>query len=126
MSSRRAVVEVDGLRNLRRTLKAAQADLGDMKAAHGRVASIVARAATPRTPVGPPAKGHIREDVRAAGQATAAVVRAGRAARPYGRILHHNNPWIYDAAIATQPEWLGSYTDDVQQILNKIQGVPGL
>jgi hypothetical protein len=132
--SRRPVVEVHGLRTLRRTLKAAGRSLDtDFKAVHKQVAEVVIRAARPRTPIGPDAGGHMRDDMRAAGQSAAAVVRVGRVSMPYPGVISWGwpkrhikaQPWIYDAAAASQDEWLGIYTAGLDQILDKIEGAPG-
>jgi hypothetical protein len=135
--SRRPVVEVGGLRTLRRTLKAAGQSLDhDFKSVHKEVADIVAAAARRTSPVGPAAGGHIRDDIRAAGQSAAAVVRAGRAALPYAGPLHwgwpagaaHHQkaqPWILDAAAATQSHWLPVYARGLEKIIDDIKGAPG-
>jgi hypothetical protein len=132
--SRRPVVEVEGLRALRRSLKAAGQSLDkEFKDVHAAVARVVVVAAIPRTPVGPDSGGHIRDDVRGTGQAAAAVVRAGRSSRPYGGILHYGDPhrgikaqpWLYDAAVATRDVWLALYERGLTKIIDKVEGAPG-
>jgi hypothetical protein len=130
----RPVVEVQGLRTLRRTLKEAGHSLDhEFRDAHKAVADIVVRAARPRTPVGPDAGGHMRDDIRGAGQAAAAVVRVGRASRPYPGVIHWGwparhipaQPWLYDAAVASQQQWTGTYLSALEKIIDAVEGTPG-
>lgn len=132
--SARPAVEVHGLRTLRRTLKAAGQSLDkDFKDVHAQVAATVVAAAVPMTPVGPDAAGHVRDDVRGTGQAAAAVIRAGRASRPYAGRLHYGdpdggypaNPWLLNAMYATQDRWMTDYQRGLEQILYTIKGDPG-
>lgn len=134
--SRRPAVEVEGLRTLRRTLKAAGHDLADLKAAHAQVAQVVVRAAESRAPVGdgrsgPP--GRLKASLRGSGTQSAAVVRAGRSALPYAGPIHwgwprHHitaQPFIYDAAVASQEQWTGKYLAALEHIIDQIEGAPG-
>lgn len=132
--SRRPAVEVEGLRTLRRTLKAAGQSLDtEFKAAHAAVANTVAAAARPNTPVGPDVAGHLRDDVRGTGQAAAAVIRAGRAARPYAGRVHYGDPdggfpaqpWLLNAMYATQDRWMSDYRRALEDIIDQVQGAPG-
>jgi hypothetical protein len=130
--SRRPVVGVDGLNTLKRTLKQAAGDVQDLKDAHARVANLVAGRARAATPIGPPAL-HLRDSVRGAGQAGAAVIRAGFASLPYANPIHWGwparhiaaQPFIWNAIADTQSEWLDMYVTDLQTIIDKVEGAPG-
>jgi hypothetical protein len=55
-----------------------------------------------------------------------AVVRAGGARLPYGGPIHWGwparhlaaQPFLTDAGKQTEPEWVGIYTHDVQQLID--------
>jgi hypothetical protein len=129
--SRRPAVEVEGLRQLRRSLKAAGLSLQDLKDAHAQVAQLVVRAAAPRAPR---RTGRLVATDRAAGTQTAAIVRAGRASVPYAGPIHWGwparhipaQPWLYDAAVQSREEWTGLYLHALEDIIDKVEGVPGL
>jgi len=130
MPGRGPHLEVEGMRTLRRTLKQAGLGLQDLKDAHAEVAQAVVRAAGPRAPR---RTGRLAASTRGAGQAGAAVVRAGRASLPYAGPVHWGwprrhiaaQPWIYDAATAAQSEWTGIYLSALEHIIDKIEGAPG-
>lgn len=124
------VVEVDGLRTLRRDLKAAGLSVEDLKDAHAEVAQLVVRAAAPNAPR---RTGALAATSRGSGTQGAAVVRAGRAAVPYAGPVHWGwpsrhivaQPWIYDAAVRSQQQWTGAYLRALEHIIGKIEGAPG-
>jgi len=128
--SARPAVEVDGLRTLRRSLKAAGLSLQDLKDAHNEVAQLVVRAAAPHAPR---RSGALVATDRGSGTQTAAVVRAGRAAVPYAGPIHWGwpargiraQPWLYDAAVDSREQWTGTYLRALQQIIDTIEGAPG-
>jgi hypothetical protein len=132
-NSRRPAIGVDGLNSLKRSLKAAGVELQDLKDAHAAVAATVVRAArfTPKNPAR--STGALAASVRGAGQAGAAVVRAGRASLPYTQPTHWGwpsrhvtaQPFVWDAIANTQEQWLGEYERALRQIINDIEGAPG-
>lgn len=126
-------LRVDGARELRASLKEAGRGVQDLKDAHRKVADVVAQEARPYAPVGPPEGGHIKDTVRTSGTASAAIVRIGRARNPYGGPIHWGwrdhgikpNPWVYDAAKRTAPEWFDIYATAVQKIIDEtVEGTP--
>lgn len=127
---RAPVVEVEGLRTLRRSLKAAGVSLGDLKDAHAAVAQLVITAAAPAAPR---RTGALAASVRGSGTQSAAVVRAGRASVPYAGPIHWGwprrhitaTPWLYDAAVASQDQWTGVYLSALEKIIDSIEGAPG-
>jgi hypothetical protein len=126
----RPAVEVDGLRTLRRSLKAAGLKVDDLKAAHAAVARIVVGAAQPRVPR---RTGRLAASMRGAGQAGAAVVRAGSASVPYAGPIHWGwparhiaaRPFYVDAAAASQTAWTTTYLSALEDIIATIEGTPG-
>lgn len=120
-------VEVEGMRELRRTLKRAGDDLADLTAIHNAVIDLVlaqVRAATPR------ATGALAGTVRGSGTKTAATVRAGSAAVPYAKPVYFGwparnirpNPWIQRTIDRMSGQVLEVYTTGVQRVLDKVEG----
>jgi hypothetical protein len=128
--SRRAVLGVDGLNGLKRTMKAAGVDVADLKAAHAQIAQLVVTRALPNAPR---RTGALAASVRGSGQAGAAVVRAGRAAVPYANPIHWGwpsrhikaQPFLYDAIADSADAIEGQYLAHLQTIIDSIEGAPG-
>lgn len=120
------LVEVDGLKQLRRSLKAAGEGLEDLKAANRQAADTAAGGAKP--PVGP--TGRLAGSIRTSGTAAAGIIRAGRAAIPYAQPIHWGwpkrgipaNPFLSDGATATESKWVPVYEAHIEAILAKIEG----
>jgi hypothetical protein len=129
-NSRRPALGVDGLKTLKRTMKAAGIELADLKAAHNEVAQLVVRAGQP---VAPRRTGALAASVRGSGQAGAAVVRAGRAAVPYANPIHWGwprrgiaaNPFLWDAMQGSRDQWTSTYLAALEDIIESIEGAPG-
>lgn len=124
-------LRVDGARQLRASLKRAGISVQDLKDAHKAAADIVKAEAEPRAPR---RTGRLAASVRASGTQSAAVVRAGRKAVPYAGPIHWGwparniaaNPWIFEAAQRTESTWTRTYLAAVEQIIDTIEGAPGL
>jgi hypothetical protein len=122
------VYEVKGAREMRKTLKAAGDDLADLKVAHAAAAQTVATTARPTTPF---RTGALAASMRPGATKTAAIIRAGGARVPYANVIHWGwkahkiapQPWIVDAAIASQAQWEAQYEDAVSTVLQRIRGV---
>lgn len=125
--AREPALRVVGGRELRRELKAAGVSLQDLKAAHRAAAEIVARrgqADAPRV------SGRLAGNVRAGATQRAAVVRAGGTRVPYAAVVHWGwprrhiaaNPWLSDAAVATESQWVDEYSQEVQKITDTVRG----
>ena len=120
-------IQVDGARELRRTLKRAGDDLGDLKDANQRAGQFVANAASQRAPH---LTGALAGALRASRAAASATVKAGGARVPYAGPIHwgwpaHNiqaQPFLSDAATDTEPQWLPMYEADIEKIVDKIEG----
>ena len=100
-----------------------------------RAAALVTAAARARAPVGP--TGRLAASVRPGATKTMALVRAGGAAVPYANAIHwgagprlgrpgpHNiasNPFITEAAQATEPAWEPIYRRAVAEIVDTVKG----
>lgn len=124
------VFKVEGGRELRRTLKAAEVDLADLKDAHQRAADVVTPVARSEAPVG--LTGRLAGSVRSGSTRTAALIRAGGAGVPYAGVQEFGwparnipaSPYIVPAAKQTQPTWVGVYQRAVEAILAKVKGAP--
>lgn len=123
-------LRIDGGRKLRSTLKRAGADMKELSKLNKRAAGIVAARAKATAPVGPAKGGHIRPTVRAGATQRAGVVRVGTKAKPYGGPTHWGwparnikaNPWVTEAAAATEPAFVEVYFDGLKTLLGKIEG----
>jgi hypothetical protein len=121
------VYEVTGAKELRRTLKQAGEDLGDLKDVNRRVGDLVISAARPHIPI---RSGALAGSVRAASAAAKVTIRAGSARLPYAGPIHwgwpaHHirpNPFLSDAATRTEDTWVGYYFDELQAVINKVEG----
>lgn len=122
-----AKIEVEGLRDLRRALKQMEGGLGDLKAANREAAEIVADGAQRFVPR---RSGALAASIRAAGQASAGVVRAGFRSVPYAGPIHFGwaahsiapNPFIYDALDARAGEVEAAYEAQIEA-LKKANGL---
>jgi hypothetical protein len=118
---------VDGLRRLRRDLKAAGETTQDLKEANAAVAALVAVAAAGRAPQRTGRLAGSGRGNRAVGRAT---VTFGGAAVPYAGPVHWGWPahgiephtFIPDAAQATEPVWLELYLQGLNRALEPIAG----
>jgi hypothetical protein len=119
--------EVQGLTRLVSTLRKAGADLTDLKdanAAAGRTVADWASVTAPRR------SGALGSSVRAARRVSGARVLGGGAAVPYAGPIHWGwparnieaQPFISKAAQSTEPAWVQTYLDDVQQALDSVKG----
>lgn len=122
-------VEVRGGANLRRTLKAASADLlNDLKQTHKDVASVVTPVARSRAPK---SSGRLSATVRAGATQRAAIVRAGSGRVPYAGVQEwgwarrniRSQPFLSPAARQTESAWKLLYEKRVNEILSHVKGI---
>lgn len=120
-------VRVEGLSRLRRGLRDLGDGVDDLKDANARAARIVATAAAARAPrVSGALAGTLRGN-RAAGRAS---VMAGRASVAYAGPIHWGwpargieaNPFVVDAAQATEGLWLSGYEADIDDLVDRVKG----
>lgn len=120
-------LRIEGLNELVRTMRKAGQDMEDLKDAHARAGEIVARAAEA---MAPRRSGKLAGTIRAARQVRRARVQAGRASVPYAAPIHWGwparnieaNPFLSEAARATEPQWRVEYERAVQDALDKVRG----
>lgn len=124
------VVEVEGAKELRKALKNAEGDLADFKEAHVKVAEFVIGYADTNgfTPV---KTGALQSTQRAQNTGASAGIRVGGKSKAtkadvfYARMVYDGtrrsraNPWLHNAATASQDEWTAIYNDAVEDILAK-------
>lgn len=126
--SRDAVrIDVDGARQLRRDLRRMGDDLAELKDAHAAAAALVAAEAGRRAPK---RTGRLAGSVRGNRALSRATVSAGRASIPYAGPIHWGwaargieaNPFVADAATATEPAWVELYVAGIDRATDRIAG----
>nr|DAI73883.1 MAG TPA: putative tail component [Caudoviricetes sp.] len=134
-----AYIRVEGADRLKRTLRKAGADLGELREANRHAANIVAAAARPLTPIGKPrrrgrgrpkAPGRLMRSLRTSATLRAGVVKAGNARVPYAAVVHYGwrthgikeRPWLHNAAVASEPIWTKNYTRKMNEVLRQVKG----
>lgn len=122
------IYQVEGGRELRRTLRAAGNDLQDLKDVHGKVAGLVTTASKPRAPR---VTGRLAASGRPGATKTAAIIRYGNnTSIPYAGPIHFGwkarhiaaHPWATQTARDTEPTWTRMYEDAVDRVLATIKG----
>lgn len=122
-----ARLEVDGLRRLRRDLRRLGDDLSDLTDANALVAAIVTAEAAARAPK---RTGRLAATVRGNRAKTRASVRVGYARVPYAGPIHWGwprrgieaQPFVSQAAQATEHVWGPAYARAIDQAAAKIAG----
>jgi hypothetical protein len=118
-------VRVEGLRELRRGLKQLGEDCRDLKDANAATAAIVATAAAARAPH---RTGRLAASIRGNRAVGKAVVRGGGARVPYAGPVHWGwparhitgQPFISEAAVATEPVWLPPYEQALSRAVDRV------
>jgi HK97 gp10 family phage protein len=121
-------LEVQGAKELARTLKKAGADMQDLKASNRKAADVVVPAAKTNAPVGE--TGKLAASIRSGANQRMGIVRAGKKAVPYAAVQefgwpkHHIRPhhFVVDAAHSTEPLWVQIYEDAVKKAINQVFG----
>lgn len=125
--ARPAMVQVQGMRQLARTLNQSEDEIDTLKQAHTAVARLVAQAAAGDAPK---RTGALAGTARPAQQKRRARVYWGRAAVPYGGPIHYGwparnirpQPFVSGAAVRTQTIWVGMYRSSVDRSLERVKG----
>jgi hypothetical protein len=120
-------VRVDGLRRLNRDLRKFAGDASDLKAANAAASATVATAASARAPR---RSGRLAASVRGTKRVGGARVLAGGAVVPYAGPVHYGwpardidgQPFVIDAAQATEPVWLAAYAADLDRAAGRVAG----
>lgn len=125
---------VEGLPELRATLKRLDIDLGDMKSAHADVAQFVGAESAMRAPR---RSGLLAASWRPGSSKTDAIIRFGGASTPYANAVHwgtgprpgkrgpHNiraTHFAVDAVNETQQVWLSVYAALIDRYVGKVKG----
>ncbi|WEV47012.1 HK97 gp10 family phage protein [Bifidobacterium sp. ESL0690] len=123
----KSLIEVKGASQLARTLRKAGADSKDLRNVNKKAAQVVVPAAQGRVPV---RSGALQRSIRAGATQKAGVIRAGKKSVPYAAPIHwgwpgHHikpNTFLTDAAKQTEPAWVDIYNEEIQKIINQVQG----
>lgn len=79
-------IKIEGLKDVRKRLRATGDDLHELRDLHRDIAKRIATEAKARAPVG--ATGNLRKSVRGSGSKTMATVRMGNKRVPYANAIH--------------------------------------
>lgn len=109
-------------------MRRAGEDLGELKEAHQAAGSIAGRRAQATAPR---RSGRLAQNTRWGASNTSATIRAGGARLRYAGPIHWGwprrnitaQPYITEAAEATEPQWTAEYQAAVERILKRIEGV---
>jgi len=120
-------VEVEGLAELRRTMRRAAQDLGELKEVNAEAAEVILDSARRRVPR---RSGRLASTLRSSGTKSAAVVRAGFKSVPYAPVVHFGwpehgiepQPFLTDAVDDTEREWRDLYRRAIARIMGRIRG----
>lgn len=123
----RGLVQVEGARELRRTMKQAGEDFTDLKTLHAGIGAIVANRGAD---MAPKRSGALAASVRASAAASSSTVRAGFARLRYAGPIHWGwptrniapQPFLTDAAQQTEAQWIALYETETDKILSRIHG----
>lgn len=125
MSRGGTTVELVGARKLRTALRRADVDMSTLRAPNLAAARIVAGVGAARAPR---RTGTLAANVRPGATRSAGVVRAGGARVPYAAPIHWGwpsrhiqpNPFLADAAAATEPMWIRAYMAEMERIVSRV------
>lgn len=130
----RAAVEVEGVRELRASMRRLGQDVHQFKDVHAKVGNYVGATAASGAPR---RTGMLAASWRPGAAATQATVRFGGAGVRYANAVHwgtgprpgrrgpHNiapRPFAVNAAHATEPTWVPWYQDALQRMVNRVRG----
>ena len=121
----RPQVQIEGSRRLRRELRRAGADLGDLRTAHLQAAGIAAQAGRGEAPR---RSGALAGSVRPGATRTAGMIRAGGRKVPYAGVQEYGWPargireqaYLRGGAQASEAAWLNIYWRELEQALGRI------
>jgi hypothetical protein len=118
MADSAARVVIEGDARLRAELNRAADMLDDLRPVNRDAAQIIASAASPRTPR---KTGRLAASVSIVATPDDASVSYGA---PYARAVHSKRPWLYDAAVQTEPRVIARYYEELDRVLANIEGGP--
>jgi hypothetical protein len=120
-------------------MKAAGADMDNLKKLNEQALNVVLPVAKSLTPVDDENGGELKASVRGSATKTAATIRAGYKKLPYAGVIHYGwptgktdilgrpkrlnaQPWLAEAAKQTEPQWVDNYFDGLMEVINSVQG----
>jgi hypothetical protein len=137
--ARDAGIQVEGVKQLRKSMTAAGLSLADLKDSHKEAAQIAARASADDAPR---VTGRLQRSIRGAGTKTAGIVRAGSKAVPYGPAIHWGRRFwpskthpratrsvvrgalfISRGAQASESRWLPVYERALDDSIQQVKGI---
>lgn len=104
------VLQVEGARQLRKSMAAAGIQLQDLKEAHRALAEYVVGVQRP-----PVVTGRLAATVRPGATRNSAIVRAGGARVPYAAVIH----WGWEARHIVANKWLTRAVDERQETIEE-------
>jgi hypothetical protein len=121
-------VEIVGLPRLTATMRAAEADLNELKDATAAALRVVLAASTSTAPR---RSGALAGSGRGNRARRRAIITYGSAAVPYAGPIHWGwprrhlagQPWVSRAAQATEPVWVAAYAAELERIIDQVHGV---
>lgn len=125
----RPLLQIEGARNLRRTLAQSATGLEDLKRANANAARIVETETRRRAPRGQ--TGGLVASIRSSGTKTSGYVRAGGARRPYPGVIEWGyrsqrpiagQHYMVQAAHDTESQWVPAYMKELEQALARVKG----
>lgn len=128
--ARQSVSSVEGLRELRKTLKAAGVDIRELKPVNREAAEIAMDRAIQEAPED---SGKLKATLRVGATNQAGIIRAGnnrKAGVPYAGPIHWGwpgrgieaNPFMAKAARVTENRWQQLYERFTEKVISKVRG----
>ncbi|HAT1503351.1 HK97 gp10 family phage protein [Corynebacterium striatum] len=122
-----ATVKVEGLKELRRTLKQAGGDLNDLKLANRHAAESIEPIAAG---LAPKVTGRLVGTLRVGATQKAGLLRSGRKLVPYAGPIHWGwpargirpHPYMTEAATNNEHIWMQVYINEVDRAIKKVKG----
>lgn len=126
MSDDIGAIRVEGARELSRALRAASDELADLTDANREASRVLLAGADLRVPR---LTGALAASGRIDPSRSQANVVYGNARVAYAPAVHWGvasrhmraQPWVTDAAAATEPEWVRAYATAVEHVVDKIE-----
>lgn len=132
-------VQVHGGQRLTRTLRKAGHDVKQLTRINKQAAGVVTVAAKARAPHGIKTRksrkryrpGKLSRSIRAGATTKAGVIRAGSTRVPYANAIHWGwprrnikpNPFISEAAQATEAVWIKQYEAHMNKVVRSVKGI---
>lgn len=129
--ARGSLVRVDGIQELRRTLRRAGADMTQLKEINKAVAETAAAGARA---VAPRRTGALADTIRTSATQKAGVLKAGtgyRGRTPYAGVIEWGwpgrnitaDPFLTKGAQDTEDQWTEQYFDHLVELIESVRGV---